>query len=419
MTKPPTSVLTKRLQNADWLQQASLKRVFAVLNAGGGETRVIGGAVRNALLAEPVHEIDLATDLDPKTVMLRAAAAGIAAYPTGIEHGTVTLVANGDSYEVTTLRRDVATDGRRAVVAFTSDWHEDAMRRDVTINALSANADGDVFDTVGGLADLAAHRVRFIGDAESRIREDYLRILRFFRFTSAYAKGPPDADGLSAATALKEGMRQLSGERIGAEMVKFIITPRAGEIAAIMQQHGILQVLTACAATPADLQRLQLIEAALGEGPDAITRLAALLLSDPENLSTLADNFRLSNATANALRAAAAVNAAHDAHASEHAAKVDIYRSGQEAFQRAQRVAWARSRALATDTAWIERSRLAASWSPPALPVTGTDILALGVPAGPRVGDILRAFEAWWLEADFPADAALQKAKLAELASAG
>ena len=172
MAKPSTSVLTKRLQNADWLQQASLKRIFAVLNAGGGETRVIGGAVRNALLGEPVHEIDLATDLDPKTVMLRAAAAGIAAYPTGIDHGTMTLVANGDSYEVTTLRRDVETDGRRAVVAFTSDWHEDAMRRDFTINALSANADGDVFDTVGGLADLTARHVRFIGDAESRIRED-------------------------------------------------------------------------------------------------------------------------------------------------------------------------------------------------------------------------------------------------------
>ena len=419
MAKPPTSVLSKRLQNADWLQQASLKRVLAALNAGGGETRIIGGAVRNALLGEPVHEIDLATDLDPHAVMRHAAAAGVAAYPTGIDHGTVTLVSDGDSYEVTTLRRDVETDGRRAVVAFTSDWHEDAMRRDFTINALSANADGEVFDTVGGLADLAARKVRFIGDAPSRIREDYLRILRFFRFTSAYAKVAPDADGLSAAAALKEGMRQLSSERIGAEMVKFIVTPRAGEIAAIMQQHGILQVLTSCAATPANLQRLQLIEAALDERPDAITRLAALLLSDPENLSTLADDFRLSNANVNALAAAAAINAAHEATASEHAAKVDIYRSGRDAFQRAQRVAWARSAALATDTAWIERSRLAASWSPPALPVTGADILALGVPAGPRVGDILRAFEAWWLAAEFPADAALQKAKLAELAAAG
>lgn len=389
------------------------------MNAGGGETRVIGGAVRNALLGEPVTEIDLATDLLPETVMLRAKAASLDAYPTGIDHGTVTLVADGDSYEVTTLRRDVETDGRRAVVAFTSDWHEDAMRRDFTINGLSANADGDVFDTVGGLADLAARRVRFIGDAESRIREDYLRILRFFRFTSAYAKGPPDEAGLRAATVLKDGMRQLSAERIGTEMLKFIVTPRAGEIAQIMQSHGILQTLTNATATPEHLQRLQLIEAALGEAPDAITRLAALLLSNPENVSTLADNFRLSNANVNALGAAAAVNAAHDANASEHAAKVEIYRSGRDPFQRAQRVAWARSDAPATDAAWTARSRLAATWSPPALPVTGADILALGVPAGPRVGDILRAFEAWWLSAGFPADSARHKAKIAELYSAG
>ena len=396
-----------------------MARVFDALNGSDGEARVVGGAVRNALLGEHVHEIDLATALDPQSVMRRAAAAGLASYPTGIDHGTVTVVADGESYEVTTLRRDVETDGRRAVVAFTSDWHEDAMRRDFTINALSANADGDVFDTVGGLADLAAGRVRFIGDAESRIREDYLRILRFFRFTSAYAKASPDAHGLQAATALKDGMRQLSGERIGSEMMKFIVTPRAGEIAAIMQQHGILQVLTAAVATPSDLQRLQLIEAALGEAPDAILRMAALMLSAPADVSTLASDFRLSNANAHALRAAAAVNAAHNVGASQQAAKVEIYRNGRDAFQRAQRIAWARSKAPATDDAWLERAGLAASWTAPALPITGADILALGVPAGPRVGDILRAFEAWWLDAGFPADAALHKAKLADLSAAG
>lgn len=415
MPTPPTSVRAQGLHNADWLQRPSLARVFKALNNAGGEARVVGGAVRNALLGEPVADIDLATNLDPQTVISRAAAAGLAAYPTGIDHGTVTLVADGESYEVTTLRRDVETDGRHAVVAFTSDWHQDAMRRDFTINALSATADGDIFDTVGGLADLEQRRVRFIGDAESRIREDYLRILRFFRFTSAYAEGPPDANGLAAARALKDGMRQLSAERIGTEMMKFIVTPRAAEISEIMQRSNILQVLTACAARPEHLQRLQLIEAALGEPADAITRMAALLLNRAHDVSALVEDFRLSNAISSALEAATTVKGSHDAYASEHASKVEIYRSGRTAFQHALRVAWARSGAPATDGSWTERSRLAASWSPPQLPVSGSDVVALGVPAGPRVGHILRGFEAWWLDAGFPNDVALQKEKLAEL----
>lgn len=417
MAKLKTSMISGHLQNASWLQRPSLARVFEALNRGDGETRIIGGAVRNALLGEPVNDVDLATVLEPQEVMRRAASANLAIYPTGRDHGTVTVVADGDSYEITTLRRDVATDGRRAVVAFTSDWHEDALRRDFTINALSATQDGNVLDTVGGLADLAERRVRFIGDAEARIREDYLRILRFFRFTSAYAKDAPDARGLAASIALKDGMRQLSAERIGSEMMKFIVTPRAGEIAEVMQQAGVLQVLTACAATPENLQNLQRIEVELGEAPDVATRLATLLLDRPGDVSTLAQDFRLSKAIASDLTTAAAINPAHHSSAPDEAVKAEIYRSGSIAFQRALRVAWARSGASEHDTGWLDKSRLAASWRPPAMPISGADVMALNLHAGPTIGHILRDFEGWWISAGFPSETAMHKAKLAELVS--
>ncbi|HPG88611.1 MAG TPA: CCA tRNA nucleotidyltransferase, partial [Hyphomicrobium sp.] len=332
-------------------------------------------------------------------------------------HGTITVVADGHSFEVTTLRRDIETDGRHAVVAFTTDWHVDALRRDFTINALSANADGNVFDTVGGIDDLKSRRVRFIGDATSRIREDYLRILRFFRFTSAYAQGQPDAQGLAASVDLKSGMRQLSAERIGAEMMKFIVTPRAGEIARVMQASGIFETLVPLPAHPERLIRMQAIELALGDKPDAIARLAALFVTLPTTAPTLAQNFRFSSADLAALTAAADLNEGHDAGSSERAAKEQIYRSGPTAFGRAIRVAWSRSAGPIPDAPWIEKCRLAATWTPPQMPVSGADVIALGIPAGPRIGRTLRAFEAWWIASEFTTDPALHKAKLAELSA--
>jgi poly(A) polymerase len=415
MAAAPTRPIHHDLKAAPWLAAPSLARVFAALD-GGGETRIIGGAVRNALLGQPVADIDLATILTPAAVIERATHAGLAVYPTGIDHGTVTVVADGHPYEVTTLRRDVETDGRRAVVAFTADWHEDALRRDFTINALSADASGNVFDTVGGLDDLENRRVRFIGSPQDRIREDYLRILRFFRFTSAYASGPPDPAGLSASASLKDGLQRLSAERIGAEMMNFIVTPRAGEIAAIMQNVSVLRSLVPFDAVPERLARMQAIEAALGMPPDAIARMAALLLNTREDAPCLAKHFRLSSAEISALAAAADVNPDYQADASEHAARAQIYRVGSLAFRRALRGAWARSGAAATDRAWTQRDRLAASWTPPVLPVSGTDVLALGIPAGPRVGRTLKAFEAWWIDAGFPDDHAVQNSRLAALA---
>jgi tRNA nucleotidyltransferase/poly(A) polymerase len=207
------------LKDAAWLQQPETQRVFAALAVPGVETRAVGGAVRNTLLGLPTAEVDFATTALPEKVIALARSADLKAVPTGIEHGTVTLVANGVPFEVTTLRRDVETFGRHAIVAFTEDWAEDARRRDFTLNALYASSDGEVFDPLGGYADLVAGRVRFIGDAEARIKEDYLRILRFFRFNAYYGKGPLDADGLAACVALRDGLAQLSAERVAGEMM--------------------------------------------------------------------------------------------------------------------------------------------------------------------------------------------------------
>ncbi|MEQ1671272.1 MAG: CCA tRNA nucleotidyltransferase [Hyphomicrobium sp.] len=420
MTPTPNGSPKRRLASAPWFTSQKtaepLRRVLKALAKGGGETRIIGGAVRNALLGRPVADLDLATVLTPETVIDRVTRAGLAVYPTGIEHGTVTVVADGVSFEVTTLRRDVETDGRRAVVAFTTDWHDDAMRRDFTINALSADADGNIYDTVGGLADLDARRVRFIGNAGDRIREDYLRILRFFRFTSAYTYGAPDAEGLAACAQLKDGLAQLSAERIGAEMLKILVTPRAGDITAIMDDAGLLMALLPLPARAGHLLRLEDIERALEEPPDAISRRASLFLEDPGQASMLAQRLRLSSAGSAALRLAASVNPGCNPATPESAAKAQIYRSGGDAFSRAVRVAWARSGAPATDPAWTARARLAASWSPPAMPFSGADLLALGLPPGPRIGRTLKAFEAWWIEEEFPGDREAQRARLAALA---
>jgi poly(A) polymerase len=404
------------LSSAAWLKSARLARIFAALDAGHGKSRVIGGAVRNALMGIAISDIDIATELLPEDVIERATAVGLHVYPTGLDHGTVTVVADGLAVEVTTLRRDVETDGRRAVVSFTTDWHEDALRRDFTINALSCDASGEVFDTVGGLEDLNARRVRFIGKAEDRITEDYLRILRFFRFTSAYAEGEPDACGLAACLALKDGLKQLSAERIGAEVMKFIVTPRAAEISDIIRNGGIFEIIAGHASHPKHLVRLQAIERALGEAPDGIARLTALLAQNAFEARQLTQRLRLSNAGSSALAAASSGNLTGAQAQSCTTDKAEMYRLGPDAFSRAARVAWARSAAPATDPAWRLKSLLATRWSPPVMPFSGSDVLTLGVPAGPRIGRTLRAFEAWWIEAGFPADRSAQCARLAGLA---
>lgn len=404
------------LAGADWLQSAPLKRVLAALSDVDRETRIVGGTVRNALLGLPVTDMDLATELLPDDVMARAKHAGLAAYPTGIAHGTITVVADGAPFEVTTLRRDVETDGRHAVVAFTRDWREDAMRRDFTINALSARADGTLFDYTGGITDIAEGRVRFIGVAGDRIREDYLRVLRFFRFSAAYARGPLDGDGLDACIALKDGIAQLSAERIGAEMGKLIMTPKAADVARVMSATGILFAACGLAGFPQRLTRLQEIETSLGESPDRITRLAALLVDGRPSVDLLAARLRLSNADAAALAHIADGCSGCEREASEAALKAALYRCGSATGARSLRLSWARSCDPTNDAVWLGKCAFAAHWTPPRKPFSGADILVLGVAGGPEVGRILKAFEDWWIDAGFPEDRALLAGKLAALA---
>jgi poly(A) polymerase len=405
--------------DAPWLKSAPLAKVFAAFAAEGVEVRAVGGAVRNALLGCASADVDLATPALPANVTRIADAAGLSVYPTGIDHGTVTVVADGVPFEVTTLRRDVETDGRRAVVAFTRDWDEDAARRDFTINALYCDATGTVCDQVGGLADLNARRVRFIGDASMRIREDYLRILRFFRFTAAYAEGAPDAAGLSACIALKDGIAKLAGERVGAEMLKLLAAPRAGDVVKVMQAVSILSAVLGNRCDAENLERLQAIEAALELTPDALTRLAALAIDRPEDVAPIADRLRLSKAETDALNHAASVNVARDSEPFDNASRSVIYRVGSEAYKRAYLIAWARSQALATDPAKTQNFASAVKWRAPTMPFKGSDVLALGVAPGPRVGVILKAFEAWWIGEDFPADGTGLSNKLNALARDG
>lgn len=405
------------LAHADWLRAPALVKVFRALEAEGGTARVVGGAVRNALIDEPITDIDIATPILPADVSRLAASAGLAVHPTGIEHGTVTVVADGHAFEVTTLRRDVETDGRRAVVAFSTDWREDAGRRDFTFNALYADRDGTVFDFFGGLDDLAAKRVRFIGDAEQRIREDYLRILRFFRFNAQYGNGAHDETGLAACTALKAGITRLSSERIGAEMMKLLKAPRAPDVVSIMAETSVLHAVLGPGLHPERLTRLAAIETANGFAPDPLTRLAALVLDGAQAASHLAQRLRLANAEAAALAGAATLSSAYDPATPERVARAWLYSVGAENFSRAARVAWAAASTNPTDQKRKNRALLPGRWPIPELPVRGADLVALGIPPGPRVGAILKAFENWWISADFPADPALHNNKLTELAA--
>ena len=378
----------------DWLNSDATRAVMAALETAGGEgcARFVGGCIRNSLMGQPVDDIDIATRLRPEQTLAALAAAGLKAVPTGVEHGTVTGVSGGRPYEITTLRRDVETDGRRAVVAFTEDWAEDAARRDFRLNALYADATGQVFDpTGGGLADAAEGRIVFVGDAETRIREDYLRILRFFRFYAWYGRGAPDAEGLEACARLKDCMARLSAERVSKELLKLLAAPDPRPVVRAMAEAGVLgQVLP-------EAEPLDLFERMSGLDVDKTLRLSALLPADPEAVAQAARRLRLANALRDRL-AAAAGNAPEVAVGMpDPAARAALYRLGRQAFE--DRLARAEAQAGAPD----ERLRaLARDWIPPRLPVGGRDLARLGVPPGPETGRLLKAFEDDWIARDFP-----------------
>jgi poly(A) polymerase len=408
--------LPQRLDGTGWLDRPETQAVFAALAARGFAARAVGGAVRNSLAGRPVIDVDIATDAHPGDVLRSAEAAGLKAVPTGVAHGTVTVISGDRPHEVTTLRKDVETHGRHATVAFTDDWAEDAMRRDFTLNALYCSADGTVFDPLGGYPDLAARRVRFIGDAHQRIREDYLRILRFFRLTAEFAEGPADAQGLAACVRERAGLAVLSAERVRGEFLRLLVAPRGPEIVALMQDYGLLPLVLGAAPRPTLLARLAAIEAALGLAPDAMLRLAALAVEIPEDAERLRDRLRLSNGQGDKLARAAQRGVDIGPASPEASAKAYLYRQGAKAFRERILLAWARAGDPPESEAWRQRLSLPQRWPVPRFPLKGADVLAQGVSAGPRVGELLRALEDWWIAGGFVADESGLRAMLNALA---
>lgn len=387
------------LAGAEWLKRRETSAVFGALQGDRIETRAVGGAVRNALLGLPVTEIDLATTAEPERVVALAEEAGLKAVPTGIDHGTVTVIADGLPFEVTTLRRDVETFGRHAKIAYTTSWEEDAKRRDFTLNALYADRDGKVFDPLGGYDDLAAGRVRFIGDAEARIKEDFLRILRFFRFHAYYGKGDMDATGLKAAVKLRAGIEQLSAERIAGELRRILIAPQAACAVGALYDYGLLTGVLGGVPRLGRFERLVAIEAANGLAPDASLRLAALAVFVEEDVARLAERLRLSNAE-QAMLALAAEKGVVSGLPEETAAKSALYRLGPS-YRSALLLAWVDSGASPDDAEWRKALALPERWQAPSFPIGGNDVMALGELKGPEIGELLKVLEQDWIASGF------------------
>ncbi|MBL8531812.1 MAG: CCA tRNA nucleotidyltransferase [Hyphomonadaceae bacterium] len=396
--------MTATVAQARWFKASETQALLAALEgARAGGARFVGGCVRNTLMGREVDDIDVATQLTPDLVVKAAAAAGFAAHPTGIEHGTITVVVNHKPFEVTTLRRDVSTDGRRATVAFTESWEEDAQRRDFRMNALYADARGAVHDpSGGGLDDARAGRVIFIGDAHTRIREDYLRILRFFRFNAWYARGPLDPAGVAACAELVAGLDQLSVERIWKEAKKLLAAPDPRPAWEGMEAIEVRARALPELARHTRLDALMALEADLMLPVDAMTRVAAAL-ADQESARSLARRLKLSNEERDRLVAALGEEVKITSYMSLRDMRRAIYRIGAEAFRDRVMLAWAGAGGEKAQ-AWRALLAHGQMWAPPKLPLSGEEVMAAGVPAGPKVGLVMREVEEWWIDADFPDD---------------
>jgi poly(A) polymerase len=391
------------LYDAPWLSSGPAARVLTLLNGNGEEARVVGGAVRNALLHIPIGDIDIATTALPTEVIRRAKAAGIKSVPTGIEHGTVTLVVDSHPFEITTLRKDTETFGRKAKVAFGRDWIVDAQRRDFTINGLSVDAAGLVHDHVGGLADIAAKRVRFIGDPDQRIAEDYLRILRFFRIHAAFGAGEPDRAGYLACIRGRAGLASLSAERLRMEMMKLVIADGAAGAITAMSDGGLLLPILGGVAYTGPFATMIAAERALGLKPDPVRRLGALAVAVTEDARRVATRLRLSNSETKALD-----SMGHRwwrlAGMDEATARRRLYRLGADRYRDRLMLAWARAGENSRSTPWRELARLPESWSAPKFPLKAADFVARGIAEGPALGQVLALAEDAWLAANFPLD---------------
>lgn len=385
----------------------SAPQTVAVMEALG-TGRFVGGAVRNALLGAPVSDIDIAVPIPPTEAMARLQAKKIQVAATGITHGTIMAIIGSHVFEITSLRLDVSTDGRHARVAFTDDWAQDAARRDFTINALYASRDGEIFDYANGVADLMHGRIRFVGDAKARIAEDYLRILRLFRFQAWYGKGEIDPEALGAAAQAKEKLKTLSAERISKELLRLIAAPKPGPVLRIMAATSILSQLLPGTVQLGRLERLSEIDAEYHFASDPMLRLAALIANDVQDGCGVADALKLSNQERKRLREARS-HACMSNAVSAKQARVLLYRLGVEAFKDKVFLAWAAMPKGANNLQWRMLLEMADNWQRPHLALGGLDVIEAGVPEGPQVGKILARLEEWWAQGDFSADEAEQR----------
>jgi poly(A) polymerase len=395
----------RRIAPPPWLERAAVRAVYDAIGNG----RFVGGAVRDLLLDRKIGDLDLATPLPPDEVMARLERAGLRSVPTGLAHGTVTALAEHEPVEITTLRRDVETDGRHAVVAYTDDWAEDAARRDFTMNALYLDAAGDLWDPVGGIEDCLAGRIRFVGAARQRLEEDVLRLLRYYRFTAHYAKGPADEAARAACREMAPKLHGLAGERVRVELKKLLSAPDPLPTLRMMVEDAVLcQILP----EPADLARLAGL-VALEPEPDPIRRLAALL--PPGTAAPVAERLRLSVKERERLLDLDGRKSAPGSEADDRAQRRALYALGTERYRDLVLLAAAQAPSGRLPALLGQ----AEAWPHPVLPVSGADALALGLPAGKRVGEALRAVERWWIAGDFRAGRDDCLARLEALVRAG
>ena len=396
-------------KEASWLKAEQLQAVFDALELAGGEVRIAGGAVRNALLGDQLKDIDLATTLEPNSVIKALQSKGIKAIPTGIDHGTITAAIGGKGFEITTIREDIKTDGRHAIVRFGTDWREDALRRDLTINGLYCGRDGTIFDPLEAMEDIKARRVRFIGDARKRISEDYLRILRFFRFFAQYGSGRPDADGLKAVTALKSGLDQVSAERKWSEFRRILGASQPSRTMLWMRTTGVLtEILPESEKWGIDLfPGLEQAEKEFGWSPDAILRLEAIIRPDPTNVARLAKRLRLSNADKSRLCAWADIMVADklcEEKLDERQFAKLLYRSDliavvdQLKLKAAQELLQGNSNKA---QCYASAVNFAKSWDRPVFPVRGRDLKSRGMAQGKELGRVLEKLEQAWIDSEF------------------
>jgi len=394
--------------NHEWLTSEGAKAIMAALPEG--TTRFVGGCVRNAIMGEPIGDIDLATQLEPKEVQTLLGDDDIKTVPTGIEHGTITAVFGGEPFEITSLRKDVQTDGRRAVIAFTKDWNEDAIRRDFTINALYADTDGNIYDPTGrGLADIESRKFNFVGDGDARVREDYLRILRYFRFLAWYAGDSKiDAAALKACRENRAGLKSLSSERVWAEIKKMLAAPKPARAVQIMLTNDILPVVLPESSNAEGLSLLQSLERRHDIKPDPLLRLMAMSGRDELAMAGLAKRLKVSNTERARILSWAGNQVAFSPDLTERTFKQGIYASTpQTAYDRMiVRAAGEADPILASE--WVKKAKFALNWPIPEFPLKGRDLKRAGVKDGPEMGKILRALKELWIRSGFEAD----KAKL-------